>query len=88
MFKAITGAGNPIRSEVVVIRLIGKRCHPMHTLAYFAFNGLVGSPPAALLFGEKWTIPSIGWLGGMLLVGILGFTGQVCSFPACDVVRG
>jgi len=60
-----------------LIRAIGKRAHTCHSIAFFAFNCVLGSTIGMVLFNISPVIPKrITWLAMLFLIGILGQTSQ------------
>ncbi|KAF8623271.1 hypothetical protein AX17_007477 [Amanita inopinata Kibby_2008] len=60
------------------IRAIGKRAHPLHTMAYFSSLCVVISTVGMIVTRTPFIIPPrLDWLALLLMIGIFGFLAQV-----------
>ncbi|KAG8738350.1 hypothetical protein FRC10_006957 [Ceratobasidium sp. 414] len=61
-----------------LIRVIGKRAHPMHIMSYFSLWSVIGATIGMLVTRTSWVLPTRWtWLGMLLLIGLFGFLAQL-----------
>jgi len=60
------------------IRAVGSRAHPMHLLAFFSLQSVVGASILMVILRQPVVVPTrLAWLGLLGVIGVLGFLGQI-----------
>ncbi|KAJ7207927.1 hypothetical protein GGX14DRAFT_698093 [Mycena pura] len=60
------------------IRAVGTRAHPMHLLAFFSLQSVVGASILMVILRQPVVVPTrLAWLGLLGVIGVLGFLAQI-----------
>ncbi|KAJ7074664.1 hypothetical protein C8F01DRAFT_1101403 [Mycena amicta] len=60
------------------IRAIGTRAHPMHLLAFFSLQSVLGASVLMAILHTPIIVPTrLAWLGLLGIIGVLGFVAQI-----------
>jgi len=60
------------------IRAVGTRAHPMHLLAFYSLQSVVGASILMVILRQPVVVPTrLAWLGLLGVIGVLGFLAQI-----------
>ncbi|KAJ7207926.1 hypothetical protein GGX14DRAFT_698092 [Mycena pura] len=63
---------------VTSIRAVGTRAHPMHLLAFYSLQSVVGASILMVILRQPVVVPTrLAWLGLLGVIGVLGFLAQI-----------